>query len=225
MENVKSWPLLERPREKLLHFGPAGLSDAELLAVLLGSGMVGRCVMTVARELLQRFGSLGGIAKASKQEFCAVHGIGEVKYAQLQSALEVTRRVLEEPLRRQSAFHHVNDVTRYIQAHLKNQEKEHFGMLLLDSQHQLIVFRIMFTGTINSAAVYPRELVKQVLADNAAAIILVHNHPSGVPEPSQADISLTRDVVSAMALIDVSVLDHFIVGDTKTVSMAQRGLL
>lgn len=225
MQSISEWPVSERPREKLLVHGPGALSDAELLAVLLGSGRAGRCALTIARELLTSFGSLRGIVNAPQTVLCQVAGVGEVRYAQLQAALEVIRRQLAEPLKTRSVFNNPQDIRKYLQAYLKDEHREVFGLLLLDSQHQLLAFRQMFVGTINSAAVYPRELVKQVLLDNAAAVVLVHNHPSGVAEPSQSDVHLTRDVKAAMALIDVAVLDHFIVGDICTISFAQRGLL
>jgi len=223
MEKISQWPLQERPREKLLLCGAGRLSDAELLAVILGRGSSGRSALSIARHLVNKFGSLHGIANASREELLSIGGVGHAFYATLQSAIEIMRRQLAEPLKRESVFSRVDDTRQYLIAMLKDQPRELFGLLMLDSQHQLLFFREMFQGTINAAAVYPRELVKQVLADNAAAIILVHNHPSGVAEPSQADIHLTRDVKAAMALIDVAVLDHFIVGGTQVSSLAQRG--
>lgn len=225
MKTNHIWPLHERPREKLLSSGPKSLTDAELLAVLIGKGCKGCNVMALSYELLQQFGTLRGIITANCQALTQIKGVGKVTYIQLQAAMEVIRRHLAEPLKRGDVFHCAEDVKRYIHAELRDSQKEIFGMLMLDTQHQLIAFRVMFTGTINAAAVYPRELVRQVIADNAAAVILVHNHPSGIAEPSQADIKLTRDVKDALRLIDVSVLDHFVVGDTSTVSMAARGLV
>jgi len=223
--SIKVWPVKERPREKLLFYGVDHLSDAELVAVVLGSGVSGKTSLALARDLLTKVGSLRGLVTTNKKEFTAIAGVGACKYAQFQAAFEIFRRNLEIPLTRQDAFHNVEDTKRYLQAKLRDCQQEKFVLLMLDSQHQLIAFRTMFTGTINSAAVYPRELLKQVMKDNAAAVILVHNHPSGVAEPSHADIKLTADIQAAMAMIDVSVLDHFVVGDTKTVSFAQRGLL
>lgn len=223
--SIKAWPLKERPREKLLHYGADNLSDAELIAVVLGGGVAGKSALGLARDLLSKTGSLRGVVDATELEFTGVAGIGICKYAQFQAAFEIFRRNLEIPLTRQDAFLNVEDTKRYLQAKLRDCQHEKFILLMLDSQHQLIAFRVMFNGTINSAAVYPRELVKQVIKDNAAAIILVHNHPSGIAEPSQADIKLTEEIKSAMAMIDVNVLDHFVVGDTETVSFAQRGLL
>lgn len=223
--SIKGWPVHERPREKLLHRGAQLLTDAELLAVLLGAGTAGKTALALAHELLLSLGSLREIVNASEAEFTAITGVGACKYAQFQAAFEIYRRNLEIPLKKQDVFTNVDDTKRYLQSMLRDCQHEKFGLLMLDSQHQLIAFRILFSGTINSAAVYPRELVKQVMKDNAAAVILVHNHPSGVADPSQADITLTGEIRSAMAMIDVSVLDHFVVGDVETVSFAQRGLL
>ena len=223
--SIKVWPIQERPREKLLTLGSHHLSDAELIAVVLGVGTMGKTAVALARELLGEMGSLREVVNSTQATFTKTPGIGPCKYAQFQAAFEIFRRNLEIPLKRQDVFHNVDDTKIYLQAALRDCQQEKFGMLMLDSQHQLIAFRIMFTGTINSAAVYPRELVKQVMKDNAAAIILVHNHPSGVAEPSHADIRLTQEIRSAMTMIDVAVLDHFVVGDTETVSFAQRGLL
>ncbi|MEW9798058.1 DNA repair protein RadC [Alteromonas lipolytica] len=222
---MKAWPVMERPREKLLYRGVNSLSDAELLAVLLGTGQKGKCVLTLARAILDEMGSLSAIVTASEQDFTGLAGVGRTRYAQLQAAFEIIRRHLEAPLKRGNVINGAEDARQFLRAQLQDCREEKFGMMLLDSQHQLIAFRVMFTGTINSAVVYPRELIRQVIADNAAAVILTHNHPSGVAEPSDADIRLTRDIVAAMGLIDVGVLDHIIVGATTTVSLAQRGLL
>lgn len=223
--SMKVWPVNERPREKLLYYGVEHLSDAELIAVVLGGGVPGKSALVLARDILVKMGSLRGLVTTSEKEFSTVMGVGACKYAQFQAAFEIFRRNLEIPLMRQNVFHNVDDTKRYLQAKLRDCQQEKFALLMLDSQHQLIAYRTMFIGTINSAVVYPRELLKQVMKDNAAAIILVHNHPSGVAEPSQADIRLTSEIRSAMAIFDISVLDHFVVGDTETVSFAQRGLL
>ncbi len=222
---IQRWPAMERPREKLLTRGVEALSDAELLAVIIGNGLHGRCAVTVARDLLTTFGSLRGVTRASRKQLCQIAGVGEVKFCQLRAAVELVTRQLSEPLKVRESFRHADHVKQYLQAKLKEQQSEQFGLLLLDSQHQLLAFRTMFKGTINCAAVYPREIVRQVLEDNAAAVILVHNHPSGIAEPSDADISITRRITSALELIDVCVLDHIIVADVNTTSFAQRGLL
>lgn len=222
---IKVWPIQERPREKLLQLGAERLSDAELLAVMLGKGVKGKSALQLSHDLLTHLGSLREVVLASEDEFTSIKGLGTCKYVQFQASFEVFKRNLEIPLTRQNAFHNVEDTKYYLRAKLRDCQQEKFAMLMLDSQHQLIAFREMFTGTINSAAVYPRELVKQVMKDNAAAIILVHNHPSGIAEPSHADIRLTNEIKTAMDMIDVPVLDHFVVGDTETVSFAQRGLI
>lgn len=215
----------EKPCEKLLCEGEAFLSDAELLAVLIRHGQKGRCALTIARDLLSHFGSLRNVCAANQQAFCSVKGVGLVKFAQLRAANEINKRQHEELLKRETVFNHADAVRKYVQIKLRDAVREVFAILLLDSQHQLIAYRELFKGTINSAAVYPREIVKQALNENAAAVILVHNHPSGIAEPSQADIRITKEVRSALSLIDVNVLDHFIVADSLTLSMAERGLI
>jgi DNA repair protein RadC len=214
---------VEKPCEKLLQLGPSALSDVELLAALIRHGQKGRSAITIARDLIKKFGSLRQVCSAEQQAFCAVSGVGVVKYAQLHAALEINKRQHEEVLRKETVFNNAQAVRSYVQIHLRDRQREIFGVLLLDSQHQLIAYRELFSGTLQSAAVYPREIVKQVLLDNAAAVILVHNHPSGVGEPSQADIRITKEIKSALSLIDVSVLDHFIVADASTLSLAERG--
>ena len=213
----------ERPCEKLLEHGAGVLTDVELLATIIRHGQKGRSALTIARDLLAQFGTLRKVCTADKTDFCAVTGVGLVKYAQLQAALEINKRQHEELLRKETVFNNVASVKRYLQMHLRDRQREVFGILQLDSQHQLIAYRELFTGTLQSAAVYPREIVKQVLEDNAAAVILVHNHPSGVAEPSRADISITKQIKSALSLIDVEVLDHLIVADSATLSLAQSG--
>ncbi|WP_032097280.1 MULTISPECIES: RadC family protein [unclassified Alteromonas] len=222
---IKAWPFGERPREKLLTSGAQSLSDAELIAVLFGKGVKGKSAVELAHDMLNELGTLREVVTVSEERFTSLKGIGRCSYAQFQAAFEIFRRNLEIQLTRQDAFHNVDDTKQYLQAKLRDCEQEKFALLMLNSQHQLIAFRVMFTGTINSAAVYPRELIKQVMKDNAAAVILVHNHPSGIAEPSHADIRLTSEIKSAMGMIDVPVLDHFVVGDKETVSFAQRGLL
>lgn len=225
MTELHCWPLSERPREKLLTKGPESLSDAEVLAVLFGNSVGSDGAQVLANSLIDRFGSLRQVIHASRGQLCAIPGIGETRYAQIAVVWEIAKRVLESPLKRQPVFQQVSEVKSFLQSTLRHEKKEHFGILCLNSQHHLIAFRLLFSGTINAAAVYPREIVRQVIDDNAAAIILVHNHPSGVPDPSDADIRLTKDVSQALALIDVSVLDHFIVGDAGVVSLAQKGLM
>lgn len=219
------WAQQERPREKLLQFGAATLSDAELLAILINTGIKGRSALALASDAIQKFGGLQGMFFASQKQLTQQSGIGDAKYALIHACCELFKRSMAEQISKQSSFTHADDASNYLRAQLAQQQREVFAMLMLDSQHQLIAYREMFKGTINSAAVYPRELVKQAIEDNAAAVILAHNHPSGVAEPSQADIQITQRIKQAFALIDVVVLDHFVIGHSNAVSFAQRGLL
>jgi DNA repair protein RadC len=222
---ITNWPQNERPREKLLHFGAETLSDAELLGIVLHTGVKGKNAVELAREALASYGSVRSLMSASKSQLTSTLGFGNAKYATLTACFELTRRSLAENLLKPYCFNQADAASNYLLAQMRDKPYEVFSMLLLDSQHQLIAFRKMYKGTINTAAVYPRELVKQVLEDNAAAVILAHNHPSGVAEPSQADIQITERIKRAMELIDVKVLDHFVIGDGTAVSFAQRGLL
>ncbi len=222
---LNRWPHRERPRERLLRVGSGQLSDTELLAIMLRCGAKDLPVLELAGALLSHFKSLRGVLAASCCELCMVPGVGPSKYCELQAAMEICRRQLAEPLYNRSVLNCAEDARYFLRAELRDLQHEVFGVLMLNSQHQLIVFRKLFSGTINAAAVYPREIVKQVLADHAAAVILVHNHPSGNPAPSQADIRLTSDIKQALALVDVAVLDHFIVADNQVISLAQQGIL
>jgi DNA repair protein RadC len=179
----------------------------------------------LARNLLSTFGSLRGLLSASQIEFCQAKGIGQAKFVQLQASIEMSKRYLAEKMDKVDALNSVEQTQTFLLSKLRDQRQEVFAMLMLDSQHRLIKYRPMFFGTIDSASVYPRVLVKQALDDNAAAVILAHNHPSGVAEPSQADQHITRRIVDAMALVDIRVLDHFVIGDGVAVSFAQRGLI
>lgn len=225
MFTLSGLPAASLPRERLLNDGVQCLCDSDLLAVFLGSGTQGMSARCLAHNMLAEFGSFTAMLGADLHTLTRIEGIGIVRYCQLQAARELVRRSLLEELKKGPVFSEVALVRQYLALTLKDAEQELFAILLLDAQHQLICYRPMFYGTVNSAVVYPRELVKQALKHNAAAVILVHNHPSGVPEPSQADIHLTRDVVAAMALMDITVLDHFIVGANQIVSMSQRGLM
>ncbi|MDU0353452.1 DNA repair protein RadC [Paraglaciecola aquimarina] len=222
---ITDWPKQDRPREKLLANGAGALSDSELLAIFLRTGIAGCSVLELAQKMLNEFGSLRSLFKASESEFCQVKGLGQAKYVQLQACLEMSQRFMAEKLCRENSFNSVEQTQAYLIAKLRDQPHEVFAMLLLDSQHRLITFRPMFYGTIDSASVYPRVLVQQALKDNAAAVILAHNHPSGVAEPSQADKSITKRIIDAFSLLDIKVLDHFVIGDGVAVSFAQRGLL
>lgn len=222
---ICSWPAAERPREKLLDRGPQALSDAELLAIFLRTGMQGKTAVDLARELLSRFGGLRPLLEADQASFCESPGLGPAKYVQLQAVLELGRRHLQEGLVRDTAFGDPSSVRAYLRARLRDRHREVFACLFLDTRHRLIACDELFLGTIDGASVHPREVVQQALAHKAAAVILAHNHPSGVAEPSRADKAITGRLVEALALIDVRVLDHFIVGDGDPWSFAEHGQL
>lgn len=222
---ITDWPAEERPREKLLARGPGALSDAELLAIFLRTGRRGLTAVDLARGLLGRFGGLRGLLEAAQPAFCAEEGLGPAKYAQLQAVLEMGRRHLWERLQRGEALGSPDDTRRYLTARLRHHGQEVFAALFLDNRHRVIAFEELFRGTIDAASVYPREVVRRALAHNAAALIVAHNHPSGVAEPSRADESLTRRLRDACALLDIRLLDHFVIGDGEAVSFAERGLL
>jgi len=222
---IKDWPADERPREKLLTLGPQALSDAELLAIFLRTGVAGISAVELAKQLLSHFTSLRALLEADKTHFTQQHGLGEAKFVQLQAVLEMSRRHMESTLQKGDAFTDHIKTQNYFKQRLRHHQQEVFACLFLDNQHQLLKFEELFFGTINNASVYPREIVKKALQLNAAAIIIGHNHPSGIAEPSQADISITERIKSALDLIDVRLLDHIIVGDAETISLAQQGYL
>ncbi|MDT8404633.1 RadC family protein [Sulfuriflexus sp.] len=222
---ICNWPASERPREKLLDRGPQALSDAELLAIFLRTGMRGKTAVDLARDLLGRFGGLRPLLEAGQADFCASPGLGPAKYVQLQAVLELGRRHLQEGLERDTAFADPASVRAYLCARLRARHREVFACLFLDTRHRLIACEELFLGTIDGASVHPREVVQQALSHNAAAVILAHNHPSGVAEPSRADKAITGRLVEALALIEVRVLDHFIVGDGDPWSFAEHGQL
>jgi len=222
---IPDWPEAERPREKLLALGPGALSDAELLAIFLRTGVAGQTAVELARTLIRQYGGLRALFQADATRFCATRGLGRAKYAQLQAALELTRRHLRERLGHNQAITNPADTERYLSARLRDYPYEVFACLFLDTRHRVINYEELFRGTIDGASVHPREVVRCALQHNAAAVIFAHNHPSGVAEPSQADQRLTRRLSEALALIDVRVLDHFVIGDQAAVSFAQRGLL
>ncbi|MDF3843429.1 DNA repair protein RadC [Pseudomonas citronellolis] len=221
--SIRHWPAAERPREKLLEHGAASLSDAELLAIFLRTGVVGCSAVELARRLLHEFGSLRALLEADQASFSSHLGLGRAKYAQLQAVLEMARRHLAEQLRRDSALESPQAVRDFLKARLRHEAHEVFACLFLDGRHRVLAFEVLFHGSIDSASVYPRQVVKRALAHNAAALILSHNHPSGITEPSQADRRLTQRLKDALALVDVRVLDHFIVGDGEPLSMAEMG--
>ena len=222
---IKGWPEVERPREKLLARGAQALSDAELVAIFVGSGTAGRTALDLAREVLAHFGDLRATLDAGQRQFCRLPGVGDACYAQLQAAQELSRRYLECRLRRGAALESPADTRRFLSARLRRHEHEVFACLFLDNRHRLICFEELFRGTVNGASVHPREIAKRALHHNAAAVIIAHNHPSGVAEPSQADRAITGRIRDAMALIDVRVMDHLVVGDGEIVSFAERGWL
>ncbi|GLT20409.1 UPF0758 protein [Vibrio zhanjiangensis] len=199
------------------------MTDAELLAIFLRTGTKGMNVLQLADTLLKEMGSLRRLFSASKVELCQYKGLGEAKYVQLQAALEMTQRHLHETLVRGEALTSPEQTKLYLVSRLRDRTREAFYILFLDNQHRVIKGEILFEGTIDSASVYPREVVKRALDHNAAALILAHNHPSGVAEPSQADRRITRRIGDALALVDIRILDHFVVGDGEVVSFAERG--
>ena len=223
--SISQWPVNERPREKLLERGADSLSDAELLAIFLRTGLPGMNAVDLARDLLSRYGSLRALFEAHQRRFCDTPGLGPAKYAQLQAVLEMVRRYLHENLRRGDALRNPADTRNYLSAQLRGRDHEVFACLFLDTRHRVIAFEEVFRGTIDGASVHPREIVKLALAHNAAAVILAHNHPSGVSEPSQADIRLTGRLRDSLALVDVRVLDHLIVGDGAATSLAELGMM
>ncbi len=222
---ISHWPAAERPREKLCLRGPASLSDAELLAIFLRTGVRGRTAVDIARELLQEYGGLRALCEADRARFCRGTGLGPAKYVQLQAALELGRRHLNETLKRGDALSNPGDTRNYLTAQLRDRPHEVFACLFLDTRHRVIAFEELFRGTIDGASVHPREIVKRALAHNAAALILAHNHPSGVAEPSQSDLRLTERLRDALRLVDIRVIDHIVIGDGQTASFAELGLL
>lgn len=222
---MKDLPAALRPREKLQAQGAAALADAELLALLLRTGVRGKGVLQLAEELLGTMGGVAGLLRAEPQGLARIKGLGPAKRAELLAVLELARRALVAELSQQPVFDAPAQVREYLRLQMAHLPHEVFGVLFLDAQNRLIVFEEMFRGTLSQASVYPREIVKRALAVNAAAVVLAHNHPSGVAEPSRADEALTRQVKQALALVDVRLHDHFVVAREGLVSMAERGLL
>ncbi|MFO1435320.1 MAG: DNA repair protein RadC [Gammaproteobacteria bacterium] len=222
---IKDWPLTERPREKLLERGAAALSDAELLAIFLRTGTRGQSAIELARELLARFGGLRALLDCRPEDFLSAKGAGTAKFVQLRAALELGRRYLEAGLRRTDSLTSPEATRRFLKLQIQPYDREVFACLFLDNRHRVIAFEPLFFGTIDTASVHPREVLKAALRHNAAALILTHNHPSGVAEPSRADEQLTRRLKDALAVVDIRVLDHIVVGDGEPVSLAERGLV
>ena len=222
---ITDWPADERPREKLLTHGASALTDAELLAIFLRIGIQGKTAVDLAQDLLTEFGSLRALMQADCTSFTQAKGLGNAKYAQLQAILEMARRHTFEELDRGDILTSPEATRAYLSNQLRNYPYEVFACLFLDNQHHILEFEELFRGTIDGASVYPREVVKKALDHNAAAVIFAHNHPSGISEPSQADKLITNKLKQALDLLDIRVLDHFIIGDGMPYSFAEHGLL
>lgn len=222
---MKDLPASLRPREKLIAQGPAALADAELLALLLRTGLKGLGVLQMAEQLLTQHGGIGGLLRAEPQQLARIKGLGPAKRAELQAVLELARRALAAEMAQRPVFDSPQAVRDYLKLQLADLAHEVFAVLFLDAQHRLIAYEPLFRGTLTQTSVYPREVLKRALDHNAAAVLLAHNHPSGVAEPSRADEYLTQTLKTALALVDVRVLDHFVVGRGELVSFAERGLL
>ena len=235
---LKDLPTDARPREKLLARGPAALADAELLAILLRTGMAGKGVLQLAEELLSQpatctatgqvsggFGGIAGLLHTSSDDLRRTKGLGPAKRAELVAVMELARRALAQQLRQRTAFDSPDAVKQYVQMHLAHKGHEVFAVLFLDSQHRLLALDEMFRGTLTQTSVYPREVVLRALHHHAAAVVLAHNHPSGSVQPSRADEALTQTLKSTLALVDVRVLDHIIVAPGCALSMAEQGLV
>jgi DNA repair protein RadC len=222
---ITDWPADERPREKLLDRGAGALTNAELLAIFLRTGVAGKTAVDLARELLDAYGGLAGLLSAPRALFCQAKGLGEAKYAQLQAVLEMSRRYLRDEITGRDVMSSPEATRNYLKLRLRGFPHEVFACLFLDNRHRVIEYRELFRGTIDGASVHPREVVREAVRWNAAAVIFAHNHPSGVAEPSQADLRITQRLRDALDLIDVRVLDHIVVGDGEGTSFAERGLL
>lgn len=222
---ITDWPAAERPREKLIALGAEVLSDAELLAIFLRVGVTGKSAVDLARDLLTQFGSLNAIFAANEHELSQVHGIGASKYVQLQAIFEMSRRALNEQLQQRDVLTSPQQVRDFLVLKLGSYTKEVFLVLFLDTQNRMLAMEEMFVGTLTQASVYPREVLKRALHHNAASVIFAHNHPNGVAKPSQADELLTKELKQALALVDVRVLDHFIVAGNATLSFSEKGLI
>ncbi|MDZ7735078.1 MAG: DNA repair protein RadC [Gammaproteobacteria bacterium] len=225
--SINTWPEAERPREKLLQRGAAALSDAELLAIFLRTGVTGKSAVGLARDLLGDYGGLRDLLDADQHSLCSAQARARhrANTSMLQAGLELGRRYLATTLERADVLSSPADTRDFLRARLRGYPHEVFACLFLDNRHRVISFDELFTGTIDSASVHPREVVRRALKHNAAAVILAHNHPSGVAEPSRSDEAITRRLTEALALVDVRVLDHLVIGDSEAVSFAERGLL
>jgi DNA repair protein RadC len=222
---ITDWPADDRPREKLLAKGAAALSDAELVAIFLRTGVSGKSAVDLARDMLTQFGSLSALCCADRKTFCDIHGVGEAKYVQLQAIMEMAQRALGEELKQGVELSSPRSVRDFLRLRLQRLPHEVFVGVFLDAQNRVLAVDDLFSGTLTQTSVYPREVVKRALRHNAAAIIFAHNHPSGIAEPSRADETLTATLKRALALVDVQVLDHFVIGSDSAMSFAERGLL
>jgi DNA repair protein RadC len=221
---ITDWPIEERPRERLLTEGPHVLSEAELLAIFLRTGVKGKTAVDLARDLLTEYKGLRYLMQASRQRFCQSKGLGSAKYAQLQAVLEMNKRHLRETLREKCTIQYSQEMKQYLIAKLRHQQREIFACMFLDVRNRILHYEEIFLGTIDCAHIYPREVVKCAMEHNAAAVILAHNHPSGIAEPSDEDKKITTRLVAALELVNVRVLDHIIVGEN-VVSFAELGLM
>ena len=223
--SIQDWPQQERPREKLLKQGASVLSDAELLAIFLRTGVTGLSAIDLSRELILSYGSLKALFAATESEFCQARGLGPVKYAQLQAVLEMGRRYFFEEMAAKPVMGSAEAAQKYVLSQIGHQPREIFACVFLNSQYHVEHYEEMFQGTLNQAPVFPREIAKKALQLNAAAVILAHNHPSGVAEPSSADRDITELICDALALLDIRVLDHFIIAKSRVYSFAEHGIL
>jgi DNA repair protein RadC len=222
---ITDWPLDERPREKLLARGADALSDAELLAIFLRTGLKGQSALDLARSLIKHYGDLKSLLNAKREDFCSRKGMGDAKYCQLQASMEMSKRYFRDEMREETVITNPDTCKRFVRHALSNRQHETFAVVYLNNQHTILSFEELFQGTIDAASVYPREVVRKVLDKGAAAVIICHNHPSGSTVVSQADRHITKRLQSALELIDVRVLDHLIVAGNEVVSFAEQGLL
>jgi len=222
---INHWAEEDRPREKLLQRGAQSLTDAELLAIFLRTGTKGKSALDLSQDLLNEFGDLRSLLSADKHRFTQAKGLGDAKYVQLQATVELTKRYLRQCLQRGDVLSDVESTRNYLISELSGYPHEVFACLFLDSKNRVIKFETLFHGTINAANVYPREIAKRALQHNAAALILTHNHPSGIAKPSQEDIAITQHLKTILNVLDIRVLDHFIVGDGYGISLMEQDLL
>ena len=222
---IQEIPEQERPREKLLGQGAQALSDAELLAILLRTGFRGTHVLSLSRQLLHHFDSLDGLLSANQHQLSKIKGLGQAKIAELSAILEICQRVLSQRMAEKNVINSPTATRQYLQLHFRGLQREEFACLFLDTRHRVLALETLFQGTIDSAVIYPREVVKRALELNAAAVIISHNHPSGDASPSEADIRITHEIRDALKLLDIRLLDHMVIGKGEVVSLAERGLI